>query len=363
MTAAGMMQVSSRLIRGGSTASLWTTTDDQQTVNRDLHWLLEQKNLLDIAPNLLAMGCFSLEQLGNLDMASLRDTLPFTVSFDAIQQALSPASVALFTAGVQEKARHSLFKDMSRLHHFVFLSHYKAEAGTEAALIRTELEQAIRKDPGHHGHSFDEPIFLDSDNLDDLRELQEKVCTAHNLVLLLTQDVLSRPWVLVEIVTAMREGVRVILVNVSKPGTQFVYPDDAFYARFREGDFLDDDAVELLERCDCTMEEVEDAIREAFQKIAVPYSPHKGAGIRRAEIGALLKQCRLKSAAAGKAALDGRHSTHSAEFSKHRPRGSSRETELTWKHVDSLGARHQATYSTSPSRRRSLGSNLSSKPN
>jgi len=122
----------------------------------------------------------------------------------------------------------------------------------------------------------------------------------HNLVLLLTKNVLKRPWVLVEILTARREGVRILLVNVSKPGGSFEYPDDAFYDTLRDGNFLEQDAMDVLARCGCFAEELEEALRAVFQQIAVPYSPHKAKSIRRAEVGAVLKQCKLKTEGANK---------------------------------------------------------------
>merc|ERR1719157_311183 len=92
----------------------------------------------------------------------------------------------------------------SRDTHFAFLSHYKVEAGTEAALMRSELEQIINDTEGHPAQNLDVPIFLDSEDLTDLVLLMEAVQKSHNLVLILTKGVLTRPWCLVEIVVAVQ---------------------------------------------------------------------------------------------------------------------------------------------------------------
>merc|ERR1712154_593377 len=99
--------------------------------------------------------------------------------------------------------------------------------------MRSELGQALREELGdQHGPSylFSVPVFLDSEDLYDLDDLQSRVRKSHNLVLLLTKDVLLRPWVLVEIVTAVEAKVRVLLVEVNKrTAERFGFPDDSFY--------------------------------------------------------------------------------------------------------------------------------------
>merc|ERR1712032_648994 len=73
------------------------------------------------------------------------------------------------------------------------------------------------------------------------------------------------------------------------------FPDEAFFERLRDDSFLDAGAKAVLLACGCTFDQVEEALRAIFKRIAVPYSPHKAATIRRAEIGGLLKRCHLKS--------------------------------------------------------------------
>lgn len=265
-------------------------------MGRGLRRLLQEIGLEHLSPLFVAMRIHDLDDLGHFDLESFRDLLPDGISLTSEQeQGLTPEYVQDFTTRSKKSVHNALFRAVSRLHHLMFLSHYKLEAGTEAALLRTEIEQAITEDAASPGQFFDDPVFLDSDNLRNLGDLQGQVRDSHNFVLLLTTGVLSRPWCLVEIVTAMREGLRILPVIVSKPGHDFTYPDEDFYDRLRTGKFLDQQAVEVITEYNCTLDEVEDAIKMVFSNIALPYSPHKGKHIRKAEISALLKQCRLKN--------------------------------------------------------------------
>jgi len=283
----------SRTMRTFSTASKQRPSDEVGP-SRDLRRLLKEKNLIWLLPKLIELEVFDLDELEGLDFDMLGGDIELTRDQ---REALSRHTIQNFRARTSKAAKVALFHDSSRSQHLVFLSHYKVEAGTEAALMRTELEQAIQQTPGSIGQQFDEPVFLDSENLNNLDHLQQRVQNTHNVVLLLTPNVLTRPWVLVELVTAWRHGVRILLVNISRAGSEFVYPDDAFYQRLREGSqggLLDKGAKEVMAKCNVRLEEVEDVIRAAFQQIAVPYSPHKAASIRRAEVAALIKQCSLK---------------------------------------------------------------------
>ena len=87
-----------------------------------------------------------------------------------------------------------------------FLSHYKMEAAAEARILKLELHRTMRT-------KADE-IFLDSDNLTDLRNLLNNVAESDALVLLYTQGVLSRPWCLLELHTAATNNVPIIVLCV-----------------------------------------------------------------------------------------------------------------------------------------------------
>jgi hypothetical protein len=115
--------------------------------------------------------------------------------------------------------------------HLCFLSHFKAEAGTEATLMEEALGKMIIEDNTHPAAHLESPMFLDSSNLIDLRGLRDKVICSHNLVLLLTSQVLFRPWCLVEIVTAIQNNVNIVPVEILRPGSRFSYPNDEFYEK------------------------------------------------------------------------------------------------------------------------------------
>jgi len=269
--------------------------DSPRLLGRDLVHFLTEYNLMRLYHILQQLQIHHLDGLERLDTGIIQGMLAKDQELtDEEENALSEASIQAFKAKCKKEVNQALFRKVSRLHHYIFLSHYKVEAGTEAALMRTDVEQVLAEEPDGPGQWFDEPVFLDSENLTNLKDLQLRVSHTHNLVLLLSKEVLQRPWVLVEIVTARKHGVYVLPVRVDKPGDVFVYPDDAFYGNLRNGKFLDQDATDILLRCNCTLEDTEKALRAVFQQIAVSYSPHKTVSIRRAEIGALLKQCRLK---------------------------------------------------------------------
>merc|ERR1711971_116045 len=102
---------------------------------------------------------------------------------------------------------------------------------------------------------------IDSEALDDLSCLQDHVKKSHYLVVLLTPGFLTRPWCLVEIVTAHRHDVQIVPVEVQRPGVTFNYPNDEFYSRLRDGKFLDDGALDLLRSEGIQLSELEAAIR------------------------------------------------------------------------------------------------------
>jgi hypothetical protein len=80
-----------------------------------------------------------------------------------------------------------------------FISHFKAEAAAEARLLQMELEAVIGG-----------RCFLDSDDLKDLRLLEQAVRDSDALVLLQSKSVLTRPWCLIELMTAIDAGVPIV---------------------------------------------------------------------------------------------------------------------------------------------------------
>ena len=68
-----------------------------------------------------------------------------------------------------------------------FISHFKREAQAEARDLKTRLEKHLKC-----------RVFLDSDDLQDLRTLLAHVANSNVLVLLQTRSVLERPWCFLE---------------------------------------------------------------------------------------------------------------------------------------------------------------------
>lgn len=175
--------------------------------------------------------------------------------------------------------------------HFMFISHYKVEAGTEATLMRESLEPILQEDLRHPANDFRAPIFIDSEDLVDLATLKAHVEMSKVLVLLLTPGVLSRPWCLIEIVTATRKGVNIVPVEIQRPGSKYQYPDEDFYVQILSGQMMNEEAMGLLEQEQVSLLDVEQAIRQVFLKISLPFSPHKTKTVREAELHDILKRC------------------------------------------------------------------------
>jgi hypothetical protein len=149
--------------------------------------------------------------------------------------------------------------------HLIFLSHFKAEAGTEATLMQEALTLMVKhEEDSHEAQRFQSPIFLDSEDLEDLSTLTNHVQRSHNLVLLLTPSVFQRPWCLVEIVTAVDNGIPFVPVEVQRPGIKFQYPDETFYAELKAGHSLTHANMQILKNLEIGLAEVEDAIRQVF---------------------------------------------------------------------------------------------------
>eukprot|EP00930_Biecheleria_cincta_P077811 TRINITY_DN6512_c0_g1_i3.p1 TRINITY_DN6512_c0_g1~~TRINITY_DN6512_c0_g1_i3.p1 ORF type:complete len:950 (-),score=141.07 TRINITY_DN6512_c0_g1_i3:20-2869(-) len=178
--------------------------------------------------------------------------------------------------------------------HFIFLSHYKVEAGTEAVLLQESLVQKVEGDLTHGANAFKHPVFLDSEHLSDLTTLKDHILETHNLILLLTPGVLSRPYCLIEIVTSVRNNVNVIPVEVQKPGLQFCFPDNAFYEELRTGRRLSEADLKLLEAEQITTGDVELALRHVFKKIVLQFSPHQSSALRKAEVNSIWARCALQ---------------------------------------------------------------------
>ena len=92
-----------------------------------------------------------------------------------------------------------------------FLSHYKDECASPARQMKTELSAELS------ALGTDAQVYLDSDDLRDLRRLLDAVKESEVLVLMQTRHLLSRPWVLLEIYTAITHAVPIVTVQVQGP--------------------------------------------------------------------------------------------------------------------------------------------------
>lgn len=266
-----------------------------QAVNRDLQQFLTLHNLGRLIPTMSMLKLKTLQDLADIEFEELNSLLAESGEHLAPPEllALSKKSINDFREKVARTVHRHIFG--RRNYHYVFLSHSKREAGTEASLMQKELAELISQDASlNETHNFDVPVFLDSENLQNLKDIQEKVQKSHNLCVMLTTKVLTRPWVLVEIVTAIRASVQVIPVRVTKPGVEFEFPGEEFYERISKGEFLDVDGQQILTDAGVSLMEVESSLRELFRQIAVPYSPHNRSEIRQTELKAFLARCRVK---------------------------------------------------------------------
>lgn len=88
----------------------------------------------------------------------------------------------------------------------IFLSHFKTEAAAEARVLKTELQRAL--------NLATSDVFLDADNLSDLRKLLDSVANSDAVFLLYTKGVLSRPWCIAELHAATQHDVPIIIVSI-----------------------------------------------------------------------------------------------------------------------------------------------------
>ncbi|KAL1518498.1 hypothetical protein AB1Y20_002789 [Prymnesium parvum] len=84
-----------------------------------------------------------------------------------------------------------------------FISHYKAEAGSDARYLSELISRII-----------EHRVFLDATDLHDLSLISEAVSQSDALVCLATPGYFTRPFCLVEILEAYKAGVPAILLNV-----------------------------------------------------------------------------------------------------------------------------------------------------
>merc|ERR1712159_329940 len=102
--------------------------------------------------------------------------------------------------------------------------------------MRNLMLSTMKSDPTHEANDYMSAVFVDSEDLEDLARLQAHVEGSTNILILLTPGLLSRPWCLLEFVTAVRNNITIVPVEIQRPGLKYVYPDEDWYASLRRGD-------------------------------------------------------------------------------------------------------------------------------
>ena len=125
------------------------------------------------------------------------------------------AAKAFAEKGQERQKRTSAANRMQRASRegfCAFVSHMKAEAAMEARFLQIELERET-----------EEMVFLDSDDLRNLKSLVQHVKASRALLLLQTRKVLTRPYCVIEILTAIEEGIPIVGINVTGKHADMTY--------------------------------------------------------------------------------------------------------------------------------------------
>jgi hypothetical protein len=160
----------------------------------------------------------------------------------------------------------------------LFLSHFKQEAAGDARMLKELTEEALGA-----------PVFLDSDDLVDLKRLLKNVEESDVLVLLQTANIFTRPWCVVEAYTAILSKVPMVCVNVM----------GAFPYNFADAEgFLASLATELtpeardlvVSELGVPLEQVAYVLSTTVPKvISKPYNPSAGRHVFKAQISEILE--------------------------------------------------------------------------
>ena len=144
-----------------------------------------------------------------------------------------------------------------------FMSHAKAEAAMEARFVQMQMED--RQAEGQMGSKL--PIFLDSDDLKNLDELEAHVRASEVLVLCQTEKVLTRPWCLLELVTALDAGVPIVGLTLQGKGYDFAEAEHYLANIDTKLDNITPGGSKLLESKGVNMQEAAHKLSNAIPKI------------------------------------------------------------------------------------------------
>lgn len=263
----------------------------------DLVNFLKKVHLERLSEDFERHGVRSLDDLGMSTLEALHADPDVQLTPEE-EQELSDSTVQRYRQRLR-KATTRLMRQSAHVgknsEHYIFLSHYKAEAASSAALMEENLNRLLQEEI--LDVVFQAPVFLDSENLLNLGDLNPHVTHSHNFLLLLTKGVLTRPWCLLECVIAVRSKANIlpVIIEAADAEQQFAFPDDFYYERLLAGEELDESTMDFLEEQDVSLEELESSLRQVFAHIAASFSPAKPTVIRQAELKKLLAQCSLRS--------------------------------------------------------------------
>ena len=144
-----------------------------------------------------------------------------------------------------------------------FMSHAKAEAAMEARFVQMQMED--RQAEGKMDSKL--PIFLDSDDLKNLDELEAHVRSSEVLVLCQTEKVLTRPWCVLELVTALDAGVPIVGLTLQGKGYDFAEAEHYLANIDTKLDKINPGGSKLLESKGVNMQEAAHKLSNAIPKI------------------------------------------------------------------------------------------------
>jgi len=126
-------------------------------------------------------------------------------------------------------------------------------------------------------------LFLDTDSMFDLNSITSHVQRAGSHIVLLSEETLKRPWVVIELVHAFRFGIPMIPVPIVRDFDFRPYVGEgAFYVNLE--DKYDASAKALFKQWRIQFREIERCIRCLFNVIATPFYGHASQAVQCAQI-------------------------------------------------------------------------------
>lgn len=155
-----------------------------------------------------------------------------------LSSARSPSPTSPLMSGngkVLTPASHVPRKLLEGKQFAAFISHAKAEAAMEARFVQSWLEDRLSA-----------RVFLDSDNLRDLTQLERHVKESAVLVLIQSRSVLTRPWCVLELLTAIKYQVPIVGLCLVGVGRAYDFADAAHWLTNLDTELEDSDFAHML---------------------------------------------------------------------------------------------------------------------